>query len=290
MIEKNSPAFDKAYNLFKEALMRKKLSASTILAYTTDLEQLCQFLKQAKIIDLAQVTQEHLANFQKKLHARGYEPISLARKLNAFRLFFDFLKEQKLINNNPLENVRSPKFLRAAPRILSPMEYRALRDICRHNPRTAALVEIFLQTGLRVSEVTNLNLADLKNNKLVIRPIKQTPQREIPLANPLKLALERYLKVRRHSECSSLFLTKRGTPLLVRNLTTIIMRCFHNAEIKDGCLNLLRHTWIYHQLLAGVPLEIVSRLAGHKRITTTVAYLNLIEKKPTIIKNKLKEL
>ncbi len=290
MIAAEGLELEQTYNFFKEVLGRQKLSQATIVAYLTDLKQLLQFLKTQKIKNWTQVNSQHFLDFQKKLQHHGYSAISLARKFNAFRSFFRFLEAQKLINSNPLKDIQSPKISKKQPRILSRMEYRALRDTCRHNPRTAALVEIFLQTGLKVSEVAKLTLNDIKKDKLIIRANQQLPQREIPLTPSLKLALTRYLKTRPKSKHTNLFITKNDTPLLIRNLTMILMRCFQKAEVKNASLNSLRHTWIYYQLLAGVPLEKVAQLAGHKRLNTTANYLALIKKKPSVVKNQIKEL
>jgi len=98
------------------------------------------------------------------------------------------------------------------------------------------------------------------------------------------------LSVRPTGRCQNIFITKNDTPLLVRNMTTILMRSFRETEIKNASLNSLRHTWIYHQITYGIPLQLVSQLAGHKRISTTAIYLAFIEKKASNPKTKLKEL
>ena len=278
---------DNATANFTKALEAKKLSPATILAYITDIKQLNQFPFTQGLTQLGQITFQHLELYQKSLVKKGYLAVSVARKLNAIRAFFEFCQKERFLLQNPASSLASPKFEKETPRILSRMEYRALRDSCRSNPRTAALIEIFLQTGLKVNEVAKLTPQDIKKDRLVIR---NKNSREIPLTNACKKAIDRYLKVRPDAKVTNLFVTKNGTPLLVRNMSTILMRCFSAAEIKDASLNSLRHTWIYTQLVGGMPLQLVSQLAGHKRINTAARYLTLIEKKQLPTRNRLIEL
>lgn len=290
MDKDNKLTLKQAYKFFREGTTTNNLSTATILAYNSDLKQLLGFLQDEGLTEIAEVMPLHLHKFQEKMGRKGYLGVSLARKLNAFRRFFKFLHEKKLLENNPTLNLSSPKLSRSAPRILTRMEYRALRDSCRNDSRTAALTEIFLQTGMKVNEVANLKLSDFKKDSLRLRKNDPSQSREIPLTSSLRQALDRYLKSRLKTDCQHLFITKNGTPLLVRNLTTIMMRCFKEAEIKNASLNALRHTWICQQLSYGVPLETISYLVGHKRISTTASYLSLIPKRPSRIKNKMKDL
>lgn len=281
---------DKAYSLFKEELESKNLSPATILAYTTDIKQLISFLKKERVNTAGEVKTANLLAYQKHLTKKGYLPVSWARKLNAFRKFFRFFQKKELLERNPVSSLSSPKVKKSPPRILSKMEYRALRDTTRSNPRTAALIEIFLQTGLKVNEVANLSLDDIKKESLIINKKGFSEERKIPLTPSVKKAIKEYLKVRPKSQSKKFFVTKNDTPLLIRNMSTILMRCFREAEIKNASLNSLRHTWIYHQLNSGLPLQLVSQLAGHKRVSTTGEYLNLIDKKISRATTKLKEL
>lgn len=279
----------KAHNVFKEALEAKKLSPATILAYSTDIKQLIKFLGKDNISQVYQVKNQNLRDFQKFLMGKGYQAVSCARKLNAIRTFFEFLKKKGFIKNNPVIGINTPKFAKSTPRILSKMEYRALRDTCRSNARTAALIEIFLQTGLKVSEVASLQIQDINKDKLFIRK-NNVVYRDIPLTPSARKAIEKYLKERPQAKINNLFVTKNGTPLLIRNMSTILMRCFAQAEIKNASLNALRHTWIYNQLLAGIPLQVVSVLAGHKRVSTAARYLYFVDKKKLPARTKLVEL
>ena len=102
-------------------------------------------------------------------------------------------------------------------------------------------------------------------------------ERDIPLNKSAKTALDKYLLIRPKTTENILFVTKTGRPLLVRNIRTAIDRYFRKAGIKEAKVNDLRHTWIAHHLVAGTSLVVVSKLAGHKRLSTTEKYLDLIK-------------
>ena len=107
-------------------------------------------------------------------------------------------------------------------------------------------------------------------------------ERNVPLNRAAKEALDNWTKVRNASAKSqALFITKTGRPLLIRNIRTAIDRYFKVAGIEDAKVNDLRHTFIAHHLMAGTPLTTISKLVGHKRLSTTEKYLEFIQDKQT---------
>lgn len=189
------------------------------------------------------------------------------------------------MDSDPAASVSHPKYEIKPPRVLSKLEYRALRDACRNDIRISAIVELMLQTGIRIGEVANLKMEDYKENEIYIRPFESHEGRNIPLNKAAKESLERYLKERSKVKEKTIFITKTGRPFLIRNIRSSIERYFELADIKGAKVNDLRHTWVYHHLAAGTPLVTISKLAGHKRLSTTEKYLKLIgEKKEGTIK------
>ncbi len=170
------------------------------------------------------------------------------------------------------------------------MEYRSLRDVCRDDTRTHAIVQLMLQAGLRISETSNLKLSDIQEDKIIIRAYESHKGRVIPLNRAAKEAIENYKKIRPNSRKSqNLFITRNGKRLLIRNIRSSINRYYKIAGIKNAYINTLRDTFTVQQLKAGVPINIVSRIIGHKRVSSTEKYLEMVEeKKPSHI--KLKEL
>jgi len=261
---------------FAEFLKNHKKASATILAYTNDIAQLDKFLTERGITTITAIKLEHLENFKETLASNGYTAKSISRKINSIKTFFRFLKSEGLIETDPAASVTHPKYEIKPPRILSRLEYRALRDACRGDVRISAIVELMLQTGIRIGEVANLRLEDYKNSEIYIRPFESHAERTIPLNKAAKEALDKYLKERPKVKEKAIFVTKTGRPFLIRNIRSSIERYFDVAGIKDAKVNDLRHTWVYHHLAAGTPLITISKLAGHKRISTTEKYLKLI--------------
>lgn len=252
---------------------------ATILAYGKDTDQLVKFLTSKKISHPTAVTPQMIEEFKKHLFGLDYLPKTVSRKLNSIKTFFRFLMETKALKTNPANSISHPKYVNKPPRILSETEYRALRDAARQDPRAAAIIELLLQTGMRISELSRLQLADIKGNQLIIRPFESHPQRMVPFNNAAKRALENYLNHRPQTKTDHVFVTKTGKPLLVRNIRASINRYFRIAKIKDTKVNDLRHTFIVHQLKNGVSVVLLQKLVGHKRLSTTEKYLDLIENK-----------
>lgn len=277
---------------FKSQLSSLGRASATILAYTKDIEQLSDYLSRHGKANLIEISQEDIDAFKEDLDSKNYTAKSISRKLNSIKAFFRYLKSQNLIQANPATLVAHPKYDLKPPRVLSKLEYRALRDACRSDTRISAIVEILLQTGMRISELANLSLEDIdsKNNKLNIKAYESHAQREIPLNSAGKASLESYLNERPKGGSRQVFITKTGNPFLVRNIRSSIDRYFQLAGIKDAKVNDLRHTFIAQQLMAGTPLVYVSKLAGHKRLSTTEKYLEFISEKGTKEKPRLEEL
>ena len=156
----------------------------------------------------------------------------------------------------------------------------------------AAIVEILLQTGMRISELANLKISDIDKttNQITIRAYESHPERIIPINLPASEALERYLAVRPKSTNSNIFITKTGNAFLIRNIRSNLDRYFHIAGIESAKVNDLRHTFIAQQLTSGSPLVYISKLVGHKRLSTTEKYLEFISEKPTKDKPKIVDL
>lgn len=269
-----------AHGEFTEFLRGKKHSNATVLAYGKDIDQLASFLEDLNKHQVHEVSQNDIQAFLAKMSETGYTPKSLSRKLNSTRTFYRFLKINEYITDDPSLLVSHPRYELAPPRILKPTEYRALRDAARNDARMFAIIELLLQTGIRIGELANLRLSDMLENALHIRPIEKHADREVPLNKPAKEALDKYMKIRPQSATSDhVFITKSGKPFLVRNIRTAIERYFRLAEIENAKVNDLRHTFVAHHLKNGVSLVLLSKLLGHKRISTTERYLDFVKER-----------
>lgn len=283
-----------AHQQFIEHLKGRSRASATILAYGKDIEQLVLFLSSESKEDAQEITTADLQRFMDKLAKQSYTAKSISRKTNSTKTFFKFLRSSGLISDDPARALEHPKFENKPPRILSELEYRALRDAARGDLRIFAIIELFLQTGIRIGELAKLTIDDVgllgPSPILHVRPEEGTVERDIPLNRPAVEAVQRYLQVRPPTPNKALFVTKTGKPLLIRNIRTAIDRYFRLAGIKDAKVNDLRHTWIAHHLQSGTSLLLISKLAGHKRVSTTERYLQFIQGKSSENKIQLEEL
>lgn len=281
-----------AHQQFIGHLKGKSRASATILAYGKDIDQLVVYLQGIGKADPTEVITEDLQAFMDKLTKENYTPKSISRKTNSTKTFFKFLKSQGLITEDPASGLEHPKFENKPPRILTKIEYRALRDAARADIRMLAVIEFLLQTGIRIGELAKVRVedVDLTNQTLHVPPFEDTRERIIPLNRPAAEAVAKYLEIRPKTPSHALFITKTGRPLLIRNIRTAIDRYFRLAGIKEAKVNDLRHTWVSHQLQSGVPLTMVSKLAGHKRLSTTERYLQFIPGQNGEGKVKLEEL
>ncbi len=289
---------------FISFLKEKHRSSSTILAYGKDIEQLVDFLKSQKAEAPTQASAELLQSFMQKLAHENYTPKSISRKTNSTKTFFKFLKNAALIDKDPATSLEHPTFETKPPRILSKMEYRALRDAARGDIRMSAIIELLLQSGIRIGELAKVTVPDVRldaeNPNVYVRIEEGSAERTIPLTKSAVEAIRKYLEIRSASISvglggpktlsKALFVTKTGRPLLVRNIRTAIDRYFRLAGIKGAKVNDLRHTWVTHQLASGLSLTMVSKLSGHKRVSTTEKYLQYVPARTTEDKIKLEEL
>lgn len=282
-----------AHQQFIGHLKGKSRSVATILAYGKDIDQLVSFLQKLGRNESNEVVLEDLQSFMDKLIKENYTAKSVSRKTNSTKTFFKFLKASNHISEDPATQLEHPKFENKPPRILTKTEYRALRDAARGDIRIFAIIELLLQTGIRIGELAQLRLEDVNfdNNQTIhVPPFEGTNERTIPLNKPAAEAVKKYLEVRAKTQSHALFVTKTGRPLLIRNIRTAIDRYFRIAGIKEAKVNDLRHTWVSHQLQSGTSLLIVSKLAGHKRLSTTEKYLQFVQGNNSDGKVKLEEL
>jgi len=284
-------ALNQSQQEFIAFLKSKNKAHATILAYGNDILQFTQFLTSRGLATIDQITSADIEAFKNDLLNKKYTTKSVARKLNSVKTYFRYLIAFQNLEGNPSESVSHPKYTLTPPRILTKMEYRSLRDACRNDPRMYAIVELFLQTGIRISELVRLTLEDIMGgNKLRIEAYESHETRIIPLNKPAKTALDIWLEARPRVTNNSLFITKTGKQFQVRNIRTALDRYFRIADIKGATVNDLRHTFIAHQLKAGTPMTLVSKLAGHKRLSTTEKYLEFIKESPPINATHLEEL
>lgn len=283
---------------FIEFLKQGGKSQSTVIAYKKDIEQVKDYLSNKGITQIELVKTDDLKPFLEYLKVeKGFNLKTVSRKINSIRTFFKFLREKGIVNEDtdPSLKLTHPKIEARLPRILSRVEYRALRDASRYDVRLYTMVELLLQTGLRIGELQRLSVDDIKTTPLGhrylhIQTFGSHTTRNVPLNETAYQAIQDYLRVRPrpHENVGAIFITKSGNAIPIRNMRSAIKRAFSRGGIKNATVNDIRNTFIAHHLANGVNVLTVAKIVGHKRISTTEKYLEVI--KPKEDKEKIGEL
>lgn len=284
----------KAQKEFVQDLYDRKKSSLTASAYSKDLDQLIKYLFERDITAVEEVLPQHLEDFLQSLYtAKKLSPKSVSRKINSIKSFYKYLNTQGYIPQNVAQGLIHPQLETKTPKIFGRTEILALRECARKDPKTHAMVELMLQTGIRISELSGMETAHLdlgEPAKLFVPQRESQRERIIPLNNKAKEALQVFLGIERQIESPHLFTTKSGKAILIRNIRSSMERLFKHAGLKGAKVNDFRHTFTGHQLAMGVSLQTVCRVAGHKTLTTTEKYLKYMDIKKPGNKEVLEEL
>lgn len=260
-------------------LTNKGKSSSTLIAYRKDLEQLFIVLNK-QVHHLAEADlKDALAELKVK---HSFTPKTLSRKLNSFRTFFKYLQEEGHVNQNIASNIAHPKVSTKAPRILSQSEVLALREVSRSTLRLFTMVEVLMQTGVRIGELSRLQIQDIEldlhGGQLDIRAFSNTPGRKVNLNQRVREVIMDYLNSYDDARPElPLFCTRAGKALIIRNIRATIDKAMKKAGIENACVNDLRNTFIAVQLTQGVPIDVVSEAVGHQNKATTQKYIDLLK-------------
>lgn len=267
-------------NSFTNHLKEKGKTMSTIVAYTKDVEQLSESNISKNLTSFTSSDIKHALDFLHNNKELSLKTIS--RKINSIRTFYKYLQDKNLVSSNPALSISHPKFKIRKPRVLTRYEYLSLREVSRSNERLYLMIETLLQTGMRISELSALKKTDIfleeKNPFIIIRAYGSNIERKIPVNFKLGSLIKIYL-LSNSNVFDPLFCTKSGKSIEVRNIRSSIDRAIIKAELKNTCVNDLRNTFIVYQLSKGMSLARLSEIVGHKNITTTSKYLDLLDKK-----------
>lgn len=286
---------------FKEHLtligggQEKQVSKNTINAYVADLKKLTSFLEESGL-DLTpqEVETKHLRQMLKWIDAKGISPRTQARIVSGIKTFFKYLEHTELIQTNPAALLEAPKIGRKLPEVLSIEEVdRLINAIDTSKPegqRNRAILEVLYSCGLRVSELVDLRVSDLKfiegEEYIVVSKGKGNKPRRVPIGKKAMAEINLYLCGYRTTlknnnliapDCSDmLFLNRRGGKLSRVMVFTIIKfaarKCHLAVTISP---HTLRHSFATHLIYGGADLETVKELLGHESITTTEIYTHL---------------
>jgi integrase/recombinase XerD len=270
--------------------VEKGLSVNTVAAYRRDLAKFNTFAQKRKLT-LDTVNRDHLVDFLAGMYGEKLESRTVARHLVTLRNFFRFAQIQELIARDPSENLESPKIRRTLPGYLKLEEVDRL--LAQPDVKTAlglrdlAMLEVLYSTGLRVSELIGLRVADLDAKVGCIRCIgKGDKERIVPAGRKALGMVEKYLREARPKllgkgvSCQALFVNRRGDSLSRVGVWKILSAYGRRAGLRTALTpHMLRHSFATHLLERGADLRSVQLMLGHADISTTQIYTHVVEER-----------
>ncbi|MEI8033315.1 MAG: site-specific tyrosine recombinase XerD [Chlorobiaceae bacterium] len=268
--------------------IQRNYSENTRDSYRNDLERYLFFM-QERGKAMKAITPADLREFITELHRTGLEASSMSRNISAIRSLHRFLVSERILESNPAENISQPKQPRYLPTVLTVEEIMRLLEapLCG-NPRgnyfqrDKAIVELLYATGVRVSELVNIQQQNLYLDAGFVRIFgKGSKERLVPVGSSAIEWIGRYQselrinQVRRNSE-DYLFLNARGTKLSRMAIFTLVRNYARQAGIeKQISPHTFRHSFATHLLEGGADLRAVQEMLGHSSITTTQIYTHI---------------
>jgi len=264
----------------------RNFAPKTRLSYKDDLGELIGFLVQQDRITPSDISPSDLEAYLAHLDQRGLAGSTRRRKTYACKSFFGYLFRSGVILRNPAEQLIPPRSEQKEPRVLSKTEYQALLRACSYHPRDAAIVELFLQTGIRLSELSSLQVGDVQLPGRITKEAetvgrlhimgKGRKARWLPLNHKACRALKAWLDARQSGE-GALFLTKFGRPMGPRAVQQLIRKYLTEVGITGASVHTLRHTFATHHVAQGTSLRTVQEVLGHSSLKTTSIYVQLAQ-------------
>lgn len=272
----------------------RRLAKNTLRGYSRDLADLVEFLEldgaaefgHATPLDWREVTLLDLRRFLAQLHDGGSSRATVARKLAAMRSFFKYCVRVGSLDSSPAQTIQTPKQEKKLPRFLHEDEVLRLLDEPGAQDafpyRDKAMLETLYSTGLRVSELTGLDLSDLDMVLGLIRARgKGKKVRLVPIGAPALSAIRAYLTTERcrmtvAESGGAVFLNRDGRRLSARSVRRVVQRYILRAGLPtDTSPHTLRHTFATHLLNRGADLRSVQELLGHESLSTTQIYTHV---------------
>ena len=263
--------------------IERRLSKYTCKNYKKDLNIFISFCKENNITSWDSIDSEHVRSYSASRFRSGVSPKSIQRNLSSLRSFFRYLIKEKKIKNNPAQNVRAPRAKTRLPENLDTdmmMRLLDIKEIGFIPDRDRAILELMYSSGLRLSELVNLNTTDIDlSDATVIVNGKGNKQRIIPVGKFAIDAIKSWLKSRNNkikSDSKALFISIRGERLKARSIQSRLNYWAKKQNLSVKVYpHMLRHSFATHLLESSQDLRGVQELLGHANISTTQIYTHL---------------
>lgn len=262
--------------------MERGLSQNTILAYQSDLIAFFDYLNTEKEVILDELKRKDFSFYIKYLAKNEINPSTITRKIASIKGFFKYLCHKRIIKTNPSSSINSPKLPKRLPKVLSINE---LNLILKENLNTQdyTIIELLYSAGLRVSELTELELKNIDLAQRVIKVFgKGSKERIVPIGKKCSEIIQKHLKKRelialKYNSKPYLFLTENGKKITRQKVYKII-HSLGNIVGKNISPHTIRHSFATHLLERGADLRVVQELLGHSSIVTTQLYTHISKK------------
>ena len=274
---------EKQLKLFFEFLENdKKLSDNTLQSYKRDIKQFKEYLNQ-KCKEYSNITKEDMKEYIEHLQSIGKKASTISRCIASIRSFYQYELKNKKVEQDPTDQIQSPKIEKRVPSVLTSKEVALLleqpKDVDLKGIRDKAMLEFAYATGMRVTEIISLNLEDVNIEEGYVTCKNGSKQRNIPLGTMSLKALKEYIEnargilIKDESE-KSLFVNINGKRLTRQGFWKIIKYYKEQAHItKDITPHVLRHSFATHLLQNGADLKAIQTMLGHSDISSTQVYM-----------------
>ncbi len=257
----------------------KRYSEHTVLAYGQDLNAFVEFAEVKKISEFADLSSAFIRSWIVYLIEGGMKNKSVNRKLASLRTFYKWMRKEGLIDHSPMTKVQGPKNEKHLPVFakeseLLPSKIEELFSDDYSGKRDALMLELFYQTGIRLSELIGLTLKDIQGNQIKVLG-KRNKERIIPISDVLVKQIQEYLELRKEisSKCENLLLLDSGNKLYPTFAYRKINYYLGEVTSLDKkSPHILRHTFATHMLNRGTGLETLKDLLGHANLSATQVY------------------
>ena len=274
---------EKQIKLFLEFLQNeKKLSDNTLQSYKRDIIQYQNYIEENQI-NYTKVSKEDIKTYLNYLKKVGKKSSTISRNLASIRSFYQFLIRNRKIKNDPTEDVQSPKVEKRIPSVLTAQEVELLleqpKDVDLKGTRDKAMLEFAYATGMRVTEIINLNIENVNIEEGYVICRTGAKQRNIPLGSLSLSALKEYIEDARpilikNEREKALFVNVNGKRLTRQGFWKIVKYYKEQAHItKDITPHVLRHSFGTHLLQNGADLKAIQTMLGHSDISSTQVYM-----------------
>ena len=264
--------------------IQRGLAENTLLAYRTDLFSFVDFLYSLNVIDINSVKRIHINMYIKNLYDKKYTPRSISREIASIKGFFKWLNVNELISHNPSLSIEQPKLPKRLPKVLSMNEIKQLL-YKKMNLLDKAIFELLYAAGLRVSELTEIQFANINLNAKYIRCIgKGSKERIVPIGTKAVNAIKKYEKEREYIlkkyniKSKYMFIKQNGKKLTRQDVYKFVNEMGKTIN-KDISPHTIRHSFATHLLENGADLRIVQELLGHSDVSTTQLYTHISKKR-----------